>query len=602
MLWMTGGGMTKTGDPISLQRRTARGLRAGAPGLWVGLAAILLSLSGCGKNHPAPQSAATRAYDPVVTQWATLFEPSVLSFDERCAELAWFQKTGAAFKGLTLTSVGEDIETSFWESQYLSRAFEEITGIRVRHDVIGEGDLVDRLMEQTEQDRAHYDIYVTDADLVGTHLRIGKILVLSDYMAGEGRDYTNPFLDLGDFLNLECAQDYDGKQLQIPDYHFPLVYWFRHDWFSDPKIKAEFRTCYGYELGVPLNWAAYEDIAAFFNRRRMENPNGSEVVAYGHADYGLPGPWLGWRFSDAFLAVAGMGDPGLPNGLPVDDWGIRVENRIPVGASVERGGALNGPAAVYALTQWLKLLNKYAPPESKQLDWLGLGPVPARGDIAQTWYWCQIYAALNPGYNKIGSPVCDKQGNPVWRVAPMPLGRYWKPGMKMGYMDAGSWTLPLGTVGARRHAAWLWAQFCLSKTVGLKKFMVAATPVRKSTLYSETASANDRRLGGLITFLRSPICRNYTDTGLNVPHYPKMAALWSENIALAEAGAKNPQEALDSLAEDFDTLMGSMQCKIYPPQLNPRQAKAPAQEPVPGETPRTCQYEELLQQWRQAEP
>ena len=44
--------------------------------------------------------------------------------------------------------------------------------------------------------------------------------------------------------------------------------------------------------------------------------------------------------------------------------------------------------------------------------------------------------------------------------------------MKVGYQDAGSWTILKDSVeGEHRKAAWLWAQFCVSKTVDLKKFM-----------------------------------------------------------------------------------------------------------------------------------
>ncbi len=546
-------------------------------------------------------------HDPVVTKWANLFEPSVLSFEQRCEELTWFRQRASAFRGLSLRSVGEDIETSFWESQYLTRAFEDITGIKVQHDVIGEGDVVNNLMEQTEQGKLHYDIYVSDADLIGTHLRSRKIVVLSDYMKGEGEPYTNPMLDMADFLNLECAQDYDGNQLQIPDYQFALVYWFRYDWFSDPEVCADFRKVYGYDLGVPLNWSAYEDIAAFFNGRKMANPNDSEVTAYGHADYGRPGPWLGWRFSDAFLSIAGMGDKGLPNGLPVDEWGIRVEQRIPVGTSVERGGAINGPAAVYGLTKWIELLEKYAPPESRELDWLGLGSIPARGDIAQTWYWCEIYAALNPEYNKVGSPVCDKHGNPVWRIAPIPRGRYWEEGMKRGYMDAGSWTIPNSTTGDRRHASWLWAQFCLSKTVSLKKFIAGGIPVRRSTLYSQVATESEPRFGGMIELLRSPVIKSFTDSGPNVPHYPKMSALWWHHIAMAIEGRVTPQQAMDNLSQELDALIGSLTQEVYSPQLNPPQSREywlsrpGSPKPLRPEraVPATCRYEDMLQQWKE---
>ena len=44
-------------------------------------------------------------------------------------------------------------------------------------------------------------------------------------------------------------------------------------------------------------------------------------------DYGKKDPSLGWRFTDAWLSMAGTADIGIPNGLPVDEWGIRVGRR-----------------------------------------------------------------------------------------------------------------------------------------------------------------------------------------------------------------------------------------------------------------------------------
>ncbi len=35
-------------------------------------------------------------------------------------------------------------------------------------------------------------------------------------------------------------------------------------------------------------------------------------------DYGKKDPSLGWRFTDAWLSMAGVGDKGIPNGKPVD--------------------------------------------------------------------------------------------------------------------------------------------------------------------------------------------------------------------------------------------------------------------------------------------
>jgi glycerol transport system substrate-binding protein len=64
---------------------------------------------------------------------------------------------------------------------------------------------------------------------------------------------------------------------------------------------------------------------------------------WGHMDYAKVDPSLGWRFTDAWLAMAGVGDKGLPNGQPVDDWGIRAEDCRPVGSSVAAAAPPTAP-------------------------------------------------------------------------------------------------------------------------------------------------------------------------------------------------------------------------------------------------------------------
>ena len=54
-------------------------------------------------------------------------------------------------------------------------------------------------------------------------------------------------------------------------------------------------------------------------------------------DYGKKDPSLGWRFTDAWLSMAGTADNGMPNGKPVDEWGIRVRRTAQPGGRV--GGA-----------------------------------------------------------------------------------------------------------------------------------------------------------------------------------------------------------------------------------------------------------------------
>lgn len=279
-------------------------------------------------------------------------ERSALSRAEQEAEMQWFIDAAAPFRGMSINVVSETITTHEWEAGVLAPAFSAITGINVTHDLIGEGDVVEKLQTQMQTGENVYDMYVNDADLIGTHWRYQQARNLTDWMAGEGADVTNPGLDLDDFIGLSSATGPDGKLYQLPLQQFANLYWFRHDWFTDPAIMAEFKEEYGYDLGVPVNWSAYEDIAEFFTGREIDGQ-----AVYGNMDYGKKDPSLGWRFTDAWMSMAGMGDKGEPNGFPVDEWGIRVNDQYqPVGSCMARGGATNSPAAVYAVEKYIKWL------------------------------------------------------------------------------------------------------------------------------------------------------------------------------------------------------------------------------------------------------
>ena len=219
--------------------------------------------------------------------------PSVLNKQAMLQELAWFRQTSQPFKGQTVRVVSENIPTHHWEKNVLAKQFEALTGINIDFHIIGEGAVVEAIFKQSSQGVHLYDIYINDADHVGTHVRTQGIVNLSEYMQGAGKAFTNPNLNLKDFINLEFGQNYQGQQLQLPDQQFANLYWFRHDWFSRKDIRKKFRAFtqekYGeknaYDLDVPVNWSAYEDIAEFFTNTPID---GQKV--YGHMDFGKKSP------------------------------------------------------------------------------------------------------------------------------------------------------------------------------------------------------------------------------------------------------------------------------------------------------------------------
>jgi glycerol transport system substrate-binding protein len=498
------------------------------------------------------------AFADAVTDYAKgEFSLSTLSEKDRIAELKWFQNAAKPFKGMSIKVLSETIPTHEYESKVLTKAFEDITGIKVQHQLLGEGDVVMAVQTQMQTNVSIYDAYINDSDLIGTHARMQSAVNLSDWMAGEGKDVTLPTLDLKDFIGISFTTGPDGKLYQLPDQQFANLYWFRKDWFDKKDIQAKFKAKYGYDLGVPVNWSAYEDIADFFTNDVKEIDG---VRVYGHMDYGKRAPDLGWRMTDAWLSMAGAGSPGIPNGVPVDEWGIRMEKGScnPVGASVTRGGAANGPAAVYAIAKWDEWLRKYAPPGAAAMDFYQSLPSLSSGNVAQQIFWYTAFTASLVGKNP-NNKVVDANGMPLWRMGPSPKGPYWEEGMKLGYQDAGSWTLFKSTPVERRKAAWLYAQFVVSKTVSLKKSHVGLTIIRDSDINHKSFTERAPKLGGLVEFYRSPNRVLWSPTGVNVPDYPKLAQIWWQQIGDVNSGAFTPQEAMDRLAEEMNLVMSRME-------------------------------------------
>ncbi len=539
------------------------------------------------------------------------FQPSVLNKEDQLKEMEWFIKAAAPYKGQTIKVVSETIPTHAYESKVLTKAFEEITGIHVVHDVIQEGDVVEKLQTQVQTGRPIYDAYINDDDFIGFHARYPYTRNLTKWMAEEGKDVTDPYFDLQDFLGLADAtglksRGFDGSLWQLPDQSFINVYWFRADWFERPDLQAKFKAKYGYDLGVPVNWSAYEDIADFFTND-VKQVDGKAI--FGHMDYGKKAPDLGWRFTDDWLGMAGEGDVGVPNGYPVDEWGIRMEGCRPVGASVSRGGDVNGPAAQYALRKYLEWLRKYAPPGALGMDFYQSLPSLAKGNVAQQIFWYSAFTANMVEPKSKGNNTVDANDKPLWRMAPTPHGPYWKEGMKAGYRDEGSWTLLKNVPVERTKAAWLYAQFVTSKTVDLKKSHVGLTFIRNSTVrHPSFDDPQNDKWGGLIQFFRGPGIKYWTPTGLNVPDYAKLAQLWWQNIGEAVAGEVTPEQALDNLAKAQDEVMdrigrsglqGECGPKLNPerdPQYWMSKGSAPwpklANEKVPG---KTMPYKKIMQ-------
>lgn len=167
------------------------------------------------------------------------FQPSTLTKAQQMKEMEWFINAAKPYKGVEIKVVSETIPTHEYESKVLAKAFYEITGIKVTHDLIQEGDVIEKLQTQWASGKNLYDGWINDSDLIGTHYRYGYAVCLEDFIKGEGKAVTLPTLDVKDFMGISFTTGPDGKFWQLPDQQFTNLYWFRYDWFKRPDFKKE---------------------------------------------------------------------------------------------------------------------------------------------------------------------------------------------------------------------------------------------------------------------------------------------------------------------------------------------------------------------------
>src|SRR5579872_2351725 len=127
------------------------------------------------------------------------FQPSTLTKDQQMAEMEWFIKAATPFKGMQVSTASEILGIHEYESKTLTKAFAEITGIQVNHEMMDEGLIVNKISQEIQSGKPIYDFWMNDSDFIGTHPRYNDIIggSLTDFMASaDGKDITNPNLDL----------------------------------------------------------------------------------------------------------------------------------------------------------------------------------------------------------------------------------------------------------------------------------------------------------------------------------------------------------------------------------------------------------------------
>jgi glycerol transport system substrate-binding protein len=125
------------------------------------------------------------------------------------------------------------------------QAFEEITGIKVKHDLIQEGDVVEKLQTSMQSGKS---IWLDHGLLIGTHYRYGKIMNPDRLHGGQGQDF-NPGLDLKG--SVPSSPQADGS-VSVADQQFCQPVLVSARTCSRIRPQDKFEAKYGYDLGAEL--------------------------------------------------------------------------------------------------------------------------------------------------------------------------------------------------------------------------------------------------------------------------------------------------------------------------------------------------------------
>ena len=143
-------------------------------------AALALGQSVWAGEAATPRSGSTAEFQASTT----------LNKDQQLAEMKWFIDAAKKLraKGINeISVVSEALTVHEYESKTLAKAFEEITGIKVKHDYMQEGDVVEKLQTSMQSGRSIYDGWISDSDLIGTHYRYGTTLHARSPISGQRR-------------------------------------------------------------------------------------------------------------------------------------------------------------------------------------------------------------------------------------------------------------------------------------------------------------------------------------------------------------------------------------------------------------------------------
>jgi multiple sugar transport system substrate-binding protein len=450
---------------------------------------------------------------------------------------------GAAkkFEGVTITVFTQPPPFIAKPVQMFAPDWERITGGKVRLITAPWAELYPKMYSSFALGAHLYDIVIFPAAWLPDFAGAGFLAPLDDFVAAD------PRIEWEDILPVyrERIVTWGGKIFAVPvdgDCH---IFYYRKDALENPEYQAKFKEKYGYDLPVPpRTWKEVRDIAEFFNGWDWDNDGRPE---YGVVEARRKDDQAYWTF---FSRAAGyVSIPGQPGGLFFDP-----ETMKPL---------INSPGHVKALEDYIEIM-KFGVPGMINMDSGEIRTVFIAGEAAMAIDWGDIgvMAETDPSSvvkGKVGFAILPGSTT-VWDYKKGEWVQFDEPN-QAPYLAFGGWVAAIDAKSQNLEAAYDFISFLASPANSYRSVTTSETgfnPYRYT--HFETLSGwvgfgfGADAAAEYLAAIQETIGHPNVQPDLRIPGGARYFEALDAELALAAAGQKSPQEALDAVAEAWEQI------------------------------------------------
>ncbi|WP_336055126.1 extracellular solute-binding protein [Nitratireductor sp. CH_MIT9313-5] len=311
---------------------------------------------------------------------------------------------------------------------------------------------------------------------------------------------------------------------------------YRADLFEDEANKSAFKEKYGYDLAAPVTWDQYYDIAEFFTE--------SDKVDYGTAEAYKRGGQQFWYFFSH--AASYTNNPANPGSMFFDPETMDAQ--------------INNPGWLKALEDYMKGL-QFNPPGALNNGSGDVRPLYSGGSVAMNIDWADS-GVLGATEGAIAGNVRTAVlpgAKEIWNHKTESWDKFDEP-VASPFLAFGGWQLAVPSDSDNQEAAWSFVEEVTSIEVSGRAIVTANTAVNPYRLshyenlenwkeiFTEEEAAS--YLGAQRATLDSP----NVAFDLRLPGFFSYTEVLEIELSKALAGQVEPQEALDSIAQEWNKL------------------------------------------------